>query len=229
MANLSDRIKSLRLSAKMTQEEFGTKFGIVKSTVSLYENGKSTPNDQIKKQICDYFHVSLDYLLGMDQTRSLDYENFQLGNSNDINHTMQNQSDNNGKRYSFFFLDNLLRDVFTSRLKKAMSHKGITTDKFSDVISFGKNKCESYINGDCEPSLEDLIAISQTLEVSIDYLLGQIDSQEQKVLNSFQNLSEDNKDIIIGEIKKCLKEQRYEESVTTEEPLRKTGTDNLGK
>lgn len=41
MANLSDRIKSLRLSAGMTQEEFGRKFGIVKSTVSLYESGKA--------------------------------------------------------------------------------------------------------------------------------------------------------------------------------------------
>jgi len=39
MAKLSDRIKSLRLSAGMTQEEFGKKFGIVKSTVSLYESG----------------------------------------------------------------------------------------------------------------------------------------------------------------------------------------------
>lgn len=50
MASLADRIKQLRLSANMTQEEFGQKFGIVKSTVSLYENGKSTPNDQIKKK-----------------------------------------------------------------------------------------------------------------------------------------------------------------------------------
>lgn len=78
MANLSDRIKSLRLSAEMTQEEFGKKFGIVKSTVSLYESGKSTPNDQIKKQICEYFHVSLDYLLGVDRQGGLDYANFQI-------------------------------------------------------------------------------------------------------------------------------------------------------
>lgn len=81
MANLSDRIKSLRLSAEMTQEEFGKKFGIVKSTVSLYESGKSTPNDQIKKQICDYFHVSLDYLLGVDRQGGLDYANFQIDES----------------------------------------------------------------------------------------------------------------------------------------------------
>ena len=68
MSNLSDRLKSLRLSANMTQEEFGKKFGIVKSTVSLYESGKSTPNDQIKKQICSYFNVTVDYLLGIDHS-----------------------------------------------------------------------------------------------------------------------------------------------------------------
>lgn len=66
MASLADRIKQLRLSANMTQEEFGQKFGIVKSTVSLYENGKSTPNDQIKKNICEYFKISIDYLLGAE-------------------------------------------------------------------------------------------------------------------------------------------------------------------
>ena len=60
----------------MTQEEFGKKFGIVKSTVSLYESGKSTPNDQIKKQICNYFHVSLDYLLGNTDMKQCNNYNF---------------------------------------------------------------------------------------------------------------------------------------------------------
>lgn len=63
---MGDRIKQLRLSANMTQEEFGQKFGIVKSTISLYESGKSTPNDQIKKNICEYFNVSMDYLFGYE-------------------------------------------------------------------------------------------------------------------------------------------------------------------
>ena len=43
MANISDRIKMLRTSAGLTQEEFGNIFGIVKSTVSLYESGKAAP------------------------------------------------------------------------------------------------------------------------------------------------------------------------------------------
>ena len=74
MASLADRIKQLRLSANMTQEEFGQKFGIVKSTVSLYENGKSTPNDQIKKNICEYFKISMDYLMGAEHIKQSCHE-----------------------------------------------------------------------------------------------------------------------------------------------------------
>ena len=43
MPKLSDRIKELRKSAGMTQEEFGQKFGVVKSTVSL-EMAKCRPS-----------------------------------------------------------------------------------------------------------------------------------------------------------------------------------------
>lgn len=70
MTTLAKRIKELRLSENMTQDEFGKKFGIVKSTVSLYENGNSTPNDDIKMAIADYFGVTLDYLLGRSDIRN---------------------------------------------------------------------------------------------------------------------------------------------------------------
>lgn len=65
MATLGERIRILREAAGMTQEEFGKLIGVVKSTVCLYESGKSTPNDQIKTRICQHFDVSLDYLLGL--------------------------------------------------------------------------------------------------------------------------------------------------------------------
>ena len=41
MSTLANRIKELRTERGLTQEEFGKIFGIVKSTVSLYESGKS--------------------------------------------------------------------------------------------------------------------------------------------------------------------------------------------
>ena len=65
MYTLGQRIKQLRLSEGLTQEDFGKLFGIVKSTVSLYENDKSTPDDETKIKICTHFNVSMDYLMGI--------------------------------------------------------------------------------------------------------------------------------------------------------------------
>lgn len=62
---LAKRIRLLRLGKKLTQEQFGKQFGIVKATVSSYETGNSVPDDDIKKEICKYFNVSADYLLGI--------------------------------------------------------------------------------------------------------------------------------------------------------------------
>ena len=70
MANFSDRLRQLRLENDLTQEQFGKIFGIVKFTVSLYENGKSTPDDETKKKIAEYFNVSLDYLMGFSDIRN---------------------------------------------------------------------------------------------------------------------------------------------------------------
>ena len=69
MATLANRIKTLRTERGLTQAEFGKRLGVVKSTVSLYENGRSVPNDQIKTAMCRFFDVSMDYLMGMTDKR----------------------------------------------------------------------------------------------------------------------------------------------------------------
>lgn len=70
MATIGKRIKELRQNKKLTQEEFGKIFGIVKSTVSMYESGKSTPDDELKKKIANYFNVTLDYLMGVTDIKN---------------------------------------------------------------------------------------------------------------------------------------------------------------
>ena len=57
---------------------------------------------------------------------------------------------------------------------------------------------------------------------SCDYLLCQIENQNEKALMAFRLLNEDNKDIIIGEIKKALREQKYEETVAADIPPKKS-------
>ena len=70
MTNLSDRLKELRKEKKITQSDLGKILGVVKTTISMYENSNSTPNDEIKLKISEYFNVSLDYLLGKTDIRN---------------------------------------------------------------------------------------------------------------------------------------------------------------
>jgi transcriptional regulator with XRE-family HTH domain len=70
MPTIGQRIKQLRLENNLTQEDFGKLFGIVKSTVSMYESDKSIPDDEIKKKIAEYFQVTLDWLMGISEIRN---------------------------------------------------------------------------------------------------------------------------------------------------------------
>jgi len=60
-----ERLEELRKDAGLTQEELGQLLNISKHAVSSYERGKSEPSDTIKAAMARYFHVSVDYLLGV--------------------------------------------------------------------------------------------------------------------------------------------------------------------
>ena len=55
---MKDRIKLLRKKEKMSQEEFGRKIGIGKSSVSKIELGENNPSDQPIMLICSIFNVN---------------------------------------------------------------------------------------------------------------------------------------------------------------------------
>ena len=61
---LGNRIKSLRETSNINQQDFAKKLNIANTTLSQYESGKRIPSDSVKKQIAEYFNVSLDYLMG---------------------------------------------------------------------------------------------------------------------------------------------------------------------
>lgn len=58
------RLKNLRENAGFTQEQLGKKLNVVKSNISMYENGTRIPNADILEQLSKIFDVSIDYLLG---------------------------------------------------------------------------------------------------------------------------------------------------------------------
>ena len=65
---IADRIKFLRDQQKMTQTELSKKLGITRSSVNAWEIGISVPSTQYIVELAEIFHVSTDYLLGVNST-----------------------------------------------------------------------------------------------------------------------------------------------------------------
>jgi len=80
---LGDRLKRLRTESGLTQLELSSKLNIGNTTLSQYESGQRIPNDQIKTDICRYFGISMDYLLGLSDVRERDQRGPEIG-CNDI-------------------------------------------------------------------------------------------------------------------------------------------------
>lgn len=61
---IPQRLKALRKSKQLTQEQLGQEINVTKVSVSGYENGNRTPDTATLQRIADFFAVSVDYLLG---------------------------------------------------------------------------------------------------------------------------------------------------------------------
>lgn len=61
---MKNRIRDLREDADMRQIDLANAVGIDQRTISNYETGKSYPDSFALIKLADYFHVSIDYLVG---------------------------------------------------------------------------------------------------------------------------------------------------------------------
>ncbi len=64
MKNFSIRLKELRCSRNITQNELAQRIGVSKSSVNMYERGEREPSLATLHLLADYFFVNLDDLLG---------------------------------------------------------------------------------------------------------------------------------------------------------------------
>ena len=59
---MKDRLKALRKSLDITQQEFADKIGIKRNSYANYETGRNTPIDAIIVSICREFGVNEEWL-----------------------------------------------------------------------------------------------------------------------------------------------------------------------
>lgn len=72
MVDFGKRLKKLRMQAGLTQNQLADRMGITKSVVSYYELHERCPSPEVLIKLASIFHVSTDYLLGIEKKQTLD-------------------------------------------------------------------------------------------------------------------------------------------------------------
>ena len=59
---MKERIKELRKSLGITQQEFADKLGLKRNTIATYEIGKAVPSDRVVSDLCKKYNVNEEWL-----------------------------------------------------------------------------------------------------------------------------------------------------------------------
>lgn len=62
----------LRIENRFTQKQVAERIGLAISAVSSYESGVRYPSYDVLVKLCRMYHVSVDYLLGLEDKRNID-------------------------------------------------------------------------------------------------------------------------------------------------------------
>lgn len=144
-----EKLKMLREDAQLRQEDIANILGIQRSTYTSYEIERDTMPINHLNTLCNYFNVSIDYVLGLTSLKQ--YPN----NKAEIN-----------------------PQLLCNRLRNLRKENKLTQKKIADIFKISRSTWTGYEYGNYQiPSLI-LYAIAKKYHISIDYLLGKIDSKE---------------------------------------------------
>lgn len=69
---LNENIKQLRLARNLSQVDLAKALGVTKQSVSNWENNNIQPSIDMLIRISDFFSVSTDYMLGLEDRKFIE-------------------------------------------------------------------------------------------------------------------------------------------------------------
>lgn len=198
-----------------TDAEKAEMLDITIANLRKLSSGDEAPSPKLLSKIAQAFGKSTDFLLGISK---------------------RSRKQNTNKIYPFE-----MDEISILRLQSLLGNDddeyyakelGISNDEFYFLYHYG------FI-----PHISVLTKLCSDYHVSSDYLLGlskrkeplkedefilqTLNDRERNLLDAFRQLNIDNQDIVIGDSKKTLKEQKYEDTVAAESISEKTTKKSL--
>ena len=72
MVGFGNRLKNLRIGKSLTQKQLASMVGLATSAISAYESDSRMPTYDVMISFSRIFHVTTDYLLGVEKAKYLE-------------------------------------------------------------------------------------------------------------------------------------------------------------
>lgn len=207
-----------RKNENLTVSELSKKFGISEELENELESGISIPSfDLLKKMVSVMNGYTIDYLIGAVDTIHIPSEPIEI----------------DGIKYDSATIKSNFH--FKTRLEEFCIKNGISSENCEENIGLSKQDFID-IKFNRMPTISEVLRLSYSFGVSIDYLLGRTDIPLENISNDELELILNYRDCI-DPYKENIRKRAYELSIETlkdisvaaDEPLKKTGTTNSAK
>ena len=135
------RLKEIREKQELTQKEVARILNTGKSNYNYFETGERFIPLKHLNNFCEFFHVSMDFALGLSDTNTFSKQNV-----------------------------NLDKVLIGKRIKYIRKLKGLTQENLAQIINTSQSTISSYESGDTLIITSFLYELCKRLDVSMDYI-----------------------------------------------------------
>lgn len=160
MKSMGQKIRLLRISAGLSQEQLAEQIGVAVKSIQRYETEKSRPDSYILSRLAAFFDVSADYLLGLiGYEKQLKEESIRLSSNEQCNflyaqylHCKNNYNIDPNAEYYAIYLDDKMTTLSAQTQWVGWANKEMTLERRkihpvipSKYLELCKNLCDSII------------------------------------------------------------------------------------
>ena len=133
IVDFGNKLKELRKQSGLTQQQIADRIGVTKSVISFYELKERSPSPEVLIKLSQIFHVSTDYLLGIDKSKTVDVS----GLDEDIKAIQLKKLFQKG-----IYVDININNYYYEEIIKDIGEN----DKYDIIVIFKDNQMERKIN-----------------------------------------------------------------------------------
>lgn len=140
------RMKEIRENAGVRQQEIADAMGVSKGSYSMWECGTDTIPLKRLNQFCNYFNVSIDYVVGLSKRKNYPNEK-----------------------------PDIKIEITSENLKKIRNKKNLTQVQISEILKINQPTWNRYERGKNLILTVTLVTLAKKYNYSIDNILGKKD------------------------------------------------------